>query len=181
MKEFFETYFDFHYGIGLILGVTIFAGYMVWMSRRRKKRDKKLSLYEMFHGLALSVYLVFLFGATLLNRTPGEGQGIQLELFWSYRVMFQKNSIEMGKQILYNILAFIPWGILMPQCMDSEYRFWKVTGMAVAVSVFIEATQYVFQCGLCELDDMVHNGLGAVIGYGVYLAIFSRNRFDNGR
>lgn len=151
MKKFFETYFDFHYGIGLILGVTIFAGYMAWMSRRRKKRDKKLSVYEMFLGLALSVYLVFLLGTTLLNRTPGEGQGIQFELFWSYRVMFQKNSIEMGKQILYNILAFI------------------------------EVTQYVFQCGLCELDDMVHNGLGAVIGYGVYLAIFSRNRFDNRR
>lgn len=119
MSEFFYRYFDFHYGIGLILGIGVFCAYMAWMSRRRIKRDSDISLWEIVHGLALFVYLVFLFGVTLLNRTPGEGEGVRLELFWSYRVLFQTHNMEMAKQILYNILAFIPWGILIPGCVDA--------------------------------------------------------------
>lgn len=38
----------------------------------------------------------------------------------------------------------------------------------VLFSLFVELTQYIFCLGLCELDDVICNGLGAVIGYGLY-------------
>ena len=36
------------------------------------------------------------------------------------------------------------------------------------LSIFVELSQYIFCLGLCELDDLVCNGLGTVIGYGLY-------------
>lgn len=171
MKEFFETYFDFHYGIGFVIGVIIFSGYMYMISKRQLKQGGKISLKEVFLGLALSVYLVFLFGVTLLNRKMGEGQGIRLELFWSYRAIYQSHSKALMRQILYNVLAFVPWGMLVPLCFRNFRCFGKVVGSTIVVSMFIEITQFVGQCGLCELDDVVHNGVGAVIGYGMYWGI----------
>lgn len=171
MRVFWETYFDFHYGIGIIIGVTIFSSYVYMINKRELKQGGKISLREVFLGLALSVYLVFLFGVTLLNRTSGEGQGAQLELFWSYRKIYQNHSKALMRQILYNMLAFVPWGILIPLCFENVRCFWKVAGSAVMVSMFIEITQFVGQCGLCELDDVVHNSVGSMIGYGIYRGI----------
>ena len=38
---------------------------------------------------------------------------------------------------------------------------------ALILSVFIELSQFVFNFGWCEVDDVISNTLGAMIGYGV--------------
>lgn len=45
------------------------------------------------------------------------------------------------------------------------------------VSVAIEVLQFFTQRGLCELDDVIHNTLGVVIGYGVYKVISKVKRY----
>lgn len=39
--------------------------------------------------------------------------------------------------------------------------------IAVAISAFLEVIQYNCGIGLAELDDIINNGLGDLIGYGV--------------
>ena len=39
---------------------------------------------------------------------------------------------------------------------------------AVLLSAGIEANQYAFNLGWCEMDDVLCNVLGAVIGFGIY-------------
>ncbi len=39
---------------------------------------------------------------------------------------------------------------------------------ACLLSGFIEGIQLVFSCGLCELDDVMNNTIGAGIGYIVW-------------
>lgn len=41
--------------------------------------------------------------------------------------------------------------------------------MAVGLSCVIELLQFATQRGLMEFDDVIHNGLGALIGVGVVL------------
>ena len=36
--------------------------------------------------------------------------------------------------------------------------------MQVVISVTVEAVQYLLSMGLCELDDMISNGLGGSVG-----------------
>lgn len=40
------------------------------------------------------------------------------------------------------------------------------------LSVFIELLQLVLQKGLSEIDDVMHNAFGCVIGYGVYRMVY---------
>ena len=48
---------------------------------------------------------------------------------------------------------------------------------AVALSAAIEISQYIFTLGLCELDDVICNTVGAVIGFAV-MSLLDRKKID---
>lgn len=69
---------------------------------------------------------------------------------------------------LLNILLFIPLGCLMPAIWD-EYR--SVKKMAVfgfGMSAVIEILQ-MFTFRLTDIDDLIFNTLGAIVGYYIYI------------
>lgn len=70
-------------------------------------------------------------------------------------------------QYLVNILFFIPYGLLFPWKNSWKYVF--VT--ALILSVFIELSQFIFNHGWCEVDDVISNTLGAMIGWEVWWMI----------
>ena len=43
--------------------------------------------------------------------------------------------------------------------------------MALCFSATIEAAQYIFALGLCELDDVISNTLGAMVGYWIWIGL----------
>ena len=45
---------------------------------------------------------------------------------------------------------------------------------AIALSILIETVQSLTGIGLCEIDDVISNGIGAMIGYGVADGIHKR-------
>ena len=61
---------------------------------------------------------------------------------------------------MFNILLFVPFGAILYRLRKHA----KVLLVAVAVSVGIEVVQYFMGIGLCELDDVVSNCLGAGMG-----------------
>ena len=154
--------------------MAVFGSCMFRLSRRKREQGVEISGKEVFWNLAFSVYMVLLLGCTLLNRSVGEGQGLRLTPVWSWREVLDSGNMEVEKQIFYNILAFVPWGILVPKCFDNARSFAKVVGSAVLMSVGIEVMQLIGQCGLCELDDVIHNGLGAVVGYLVWRMVHDK-------
>jgi len=68
---------------------------------------------------------------------------------------------------LGNIGWFVPFGFLLPVLLKKE-RFWKVAAFGFCFSFTIETLQYIFRKGVAELDDLILNTLGAVIGYFMY-------------
>ena len=66
-------------------------------------------------------------------------------------------------QYLMNILFFIPYGLLFPR----KDNWKRVFVTALVLSVFIELSQFIFNLGWCEVDDVISNTLGAMIGWGV--------------
>ena len=146
----------------------IFCGYLYWVSRRKKSQGQSISKKEILCGLALSIYMVFLLGGTVLNREIGEEYLIEWVPFWSYADLLREWSEPLAIQIVYNVLVFIPWGILLPEIVSAKRKLRFVVLSAVGISLVIEVTQLVFKLGLFELDDVFHNTLGAVIGYGLW-------------
>ena len=106
---------------------------------------------------------------TLLKREPRvRARVIKPELFWAFRGWF--NGAPDGKQesiqYIQNVLFFIPFGFLFP------WKKWKsVFMLALMTSAIIEITQYIFNLGWCELDDVISNTAGALIGFGCYVIV----------
>lgn len=104
----------------------------------------------------LVIYVVAILSETILLRKPTDGEHLQLELFWSYRVI----DVQF-KQMLANALMFIPFGLLL-SLLDK--RVWLVLLSGFLFSCLVEILQLVLKVGLCEFDDVFHNTLGTLIG-----------------
>ena len=109
----------------------------------------------------LAGYTILVFTETILIRKPFVGDHINLEFLWSWRAW----EVQSG-QVIANVIMFIPIGLL-------SGWLWKWRGvlLAVGMSVLIELLQLVSKRGLCEIDDVIHNSLGAAIGIVVVLLL----------
>jgi len=67
--------------------------------------------------------------------------------------------------LLGNVIAFIPFGIFLPILTNNRLKFCQVTVYTFALTLSIELTQLISRVGICDVDDMILNTLGGVIGY----------------
>ncbi len=69
-----------------------------------------------------------------------------------------------GINILGNILLLVPIGFLVPLiCRNLAWR--KALLLAVAAGFTIEVMQAVLRVGIFDVDDLILNGLGVMVGY----------------
>lgn len=69
-----------------------------------------------------------------------------------------------------NIILFIPLGLFVPWLRRSTT--WKsVLVTALIISAVVEITQGIFKVGVVDVDDILLNIFGAIIGYVVYVGI----------
>ena len=107
--------------------------------------------------ILLVVFLLCIAYMTLLYRAEGDSRS-RLELFWSYRQFFSSPSMRV--EIINNIWLFLPLGTILFSLAQKR----RVALIAVLISVGIELLQYVTGLGLGEIDDVISNGLGGMMG-----------------
>ncbi|QUC68206.1 VanZ family protein [Aristaeella hokkaidonensis] len=115
-------------------------------------------LSKKMNSLLLIMYILIIGYMTLMFRESISSK-IQVSLFWNYSKIITDNRILV--EILRNIWLFIPLGALF-------YRLYPrkiIIMIPVLISIVIEIIQYLTGIGSCDLDDIVHNGIGAIIGY----------------
>ena len=72
------------------------------------------------------------------------------------------------RNLLGNIVLFIPLGYFLPQVSARLRKFW-LTFLAVAfIITTIELAQLFFMVGTCDIDDLILNLAGASLGYGLF-------------
>lgn len=112
------------------------------------------------------IYGAFILYMTIAYRESGTVNHARLNLFWSYRQFMSNKSLQ--RQILSNIWLFVPFGAAMCNALRARSSDWKAlvitTAICLAFSSVIEAFQFSTGIGLCELDDVVSNSLGGLIG-----------------
>lgn len=67
--------------------------------------------------------------------------------------------------VIENILLFIPFGIMFPMIGKKVSNIFICIIAAALFSIIIETVQYITARGFCQLDDIVMNTLGALIGW----------------
>jgi hypothetical protein len=74
---------------------------------------------------------------------------------------------ESPRLMLLNTLLFVPFGFLAPRLFKLK-TLKKMVFVSLAIIVLIELAQMLFVGRLFDIDDLLFNILGAVIGYGLF-------------
>jgi len=64
-----------------------------------------------------------------------------------------------------NILLFVPLGIFLPILFKKYKTFSQVFAFALLFSISIELLQFFLQIGQFDIDDIILNTMGSIIGY----------------
>lgn len=128
--------------------------------------------------LVLLALLAVIAAATLADRTPGAVPAApELLPFHSYRAILAGESRELLRSNFMNAVLFYPAGLLgcelLPESWSRKRRVLMIAALFVLLSLGIECTQYRFALGRAEADDVLHNGLGALLG-GAFCEILPR-------
>ena len=123
--------------------------------------------------LALSEWIALVLCATVIFRSVRAERGFRLIPFSSYWDFGPHGYLlEMVAENVLNVVLFLPVGILWGCTLWT--MTWKralLTGLFLSIA--IEVLQFVFKRGFCEVDDVMHNTLGCLIGFGIY-KLFTR-------
>lgn len=123
----------------------------------KSKASKKLYIWPF-------LYLWCILYITILSRTPALFHTVKLIPFWSFLEFF-KGYWSLGGAIALNIILFVPFGYLLAKVQGSGKA---VLITCLAVSVAIELIQFFSYFGYLDIDDIITNFIGGVIGYAVF-------------
>lgn len=126
-------------------------------------RKKKIYLSQAVSGLAMLLFLGAVFGSTVFTREPKPYYEYKLELFWSWRAVANGGS-DILRENLLNMALLLPVGGLLPWVLHRKVSWWKGFLVGFGISAAIELSQLIFRRGLFEWDDMIHNGIGCMVG-----------------
>ena len=117
--------------------------------------------------LLLVEWIILVLGIAVIFREPRAERSFCLIPFLSY-FDYGTNSYFMEKAALniLNVVLFLPVGFLSGVILKG-WPWWKVMIPCLCISLTIELLQLILMRGFCETDDVIHNILGALIGYGV--------------
>lgn len=130
------------------------------------KFSNEKNQFQIVSKLLLIEYLSLLFCSTVLFRSGNEDVKYSVEPLWSYESIQDGNTVLIAENIM-NVVAFIPIGFLL----GSSFRrmhLWKVFILGICISATVEGLQFYYKRGFAEIDDVIHNTLGCLIGYVVY-------------
>jgi len=70
-----------------------------------------------------------------------------------------------------NIIGFMPLGILLPALFFSFRSVWRIALISFCISLLFETTQLLTGLGSFDVDDVILNTTGGIVGYIVYLGL----------
>lgn len=170
MLDKFEMYFEqgvYYLKSSIVIAVIIYSIILVvlWMIGKRKSiKEKLIFINKMFFE-----YLLVLNIITILQITGVIGMSFQMPSFIETIQFFNKvNTPFIGSSILMitlNLMLFIPLGFLLPVALkDNKWNCKKVVIVGFLLSFCIEFLQ-LFGGRMFEIDDIVANSSGALLGY----------------
>lgn len=130
-----------------------------------------LSNSRELNHIAFSVFLIYLavlLFATIFSRSDVHNTTIQLNTLDSLPLAMRTHTIEPMRHMLDNMLLFVPLGILLP-AMHKKLDSWLYALLNGAMlSTAIETTQLLASIGICDVDDILANTVGSMLGYLLY-------------
>jgi len=118
------------------------------------------------------IYVLIVLKLTIFRETTLEQRAINLTLFTDLVNVYKTGTTWQFVRLFFgNILWFVPWGFMIPIMKKSDLGFAVTTGFLFSFT--IELLQYFFKKGLFEIDDLILNTAGVLLGYLLYLFVMN--------
>lgn len=120
--------------------------------------------------LLLVEYIFLIFCSTIIFRTTGEISQYDFHPFWSY------DRPDLLIENIMNVIVFIPVGMILGSLLKVKGSWLVALLIGCSISITVEALQFWFMKGFSEVDDVMHNTVGCIVGYilvkGVWLMVY---------
>ncbi len=114
------------------------------------------------HFLGSNLFVIYLWMLVMIVffcREPGSRVGTDFRFMGTWGTTMQDHA-----WVIENIFLFLPFGFLFPVWLPKKKTAWTIP-VGFLCSVAIEYCQLRTGRGFCQLDDVIMNTLGAVIGF----------------
>ena len=158
----------------LFTAVWVICRIVVWIMQGHIDWKREAVLLLMYVNLAVILRFTF-FPKTRVN---GRVQPLLFDAAAAFP--FRVNMIpfvnlfdyDNMRSLLWNVVGntamLIPSGIILPIVYRKLDSFWKVAAAGALISLCIEIIQLPFSSRASDVDDLLLNTFGVMIGYGVY-------------
>ena len=157
IKDYIQNY-DIGVPFVVVIVTCLFVCSIVLLLFRVKTNNSVFVRQASFCLLMGYIFLVLC--TTIFFREETFEKRYYIHPFWSYSVLYNK----LLAQIIMNVFLFIPIGFLVGGALKKKH-LWNALGFGFVLSLFIEVTQLISTRGVFNVDDIIHNTLGCVLGF----------------
>lgn len=163
----------------LSFGIEVFSSVVFVMPAVFIWRHFILKRHGFLEAAAVMIFALYLAGVFSVT-------GIPSVMSWNMYPDFNlipliditNNPLAYIRNTILNILLFMPFGFLLP-AIWKKYRFLRITAVAgFLFSMFIETLQ-IFAFRITDVDDLITNTVGTVLGYCIGRRLGFRLPFAN--
>lgn len=146
---------------------------------RIKKKHRIASGIIFLAYIILLVYFMF-FAESLGRGAASLSYHYNLEPFKEIsRFITYRNHLGMGvviANLLGNVVAFIPFGLFLPIMINNRFGYIGMTLLSLDMSLFIELLQLASKVGSFDVDDLILNTIGGLLGYCIFCTFMKYRR-----
>lgn len=114
--------------------------------------------------VVFSWYLALLLVITFFSRESGSRAGhIDMKLFSTWGFTIKTHAL-----VVENVLLFVPYGFVCSWTFQWARNFFRCMAFGAVTSFLVEWLQLVTGRGFFQIDDILTNTLGAVLGFLLY-------------
>ena len=150
-------------------GVTGFGWFfilLICVSRfaSQLRKNGRIQLSQELVYVMIFIYLWTVLESTVFTRIPQAYPQYELRIFWSWKAFWVYHDNEMLKENILNCILLMPYGCLLPVALDKRINWKRGLVIGMGTSFVIELLQLITCRGLFEFDDIIHNGVGCMMG-----------------
>ena len=149
----------------------------IWIKQKRMDWKREAVLLLMYINLAV----IIRFTCFPMFKVDGQIQPLVFDIAtaFPFRVnllpLLKLFDYDSKRDLLLNVIGnaamFVPSGIILPIVYKRLNTFWKVLLAGIGISLCIEIIQLPFSVRATDIDDLILNTIGVIVGYGIVALI----------
>ncbi|WP_051259545.1 VanZ family protein [Epilithonimonas tenax] len=117
------------------------------------------------------LYLLFFISFRNSDSSHFSIKPIPFDTIDEYFIVITYSKIDFFKNIIGNIFLFSPYGFLGILYPKLKKVGWFILTFFVIINI-VEFSQFYFKRGFADVDDVILNTTGALVGYFIYRTLF---------